>query len=242
MYINDAFDKLQTAVGKPFHEFLSNDIAIEYWNKGRVGQALEAFIGLRQGNHITDFVDGEMKTNSVGTLKTTQKYCSKYGWGPKETMALRSITGVFDDMVSNSPTPFKDSGFWKKSKTLLYVPINRDAGKNNPHLWFIPGIFLLDFYWDEDIQWALGGDYDDICSTLRHQCLTQEFITNVTGKNGYLQCRLKDSKNKNGTYNPIFSKTFQRYVSKTNYSLWFRELFMKDIIDGEIPSLRVAIA
>ena len=91
-------------------------------NKGGVGQFIEKLIGLKNTNALTDFSDGELKTNKADT-----------DGAPLETMFISQISSNFDQLISDQIS-FEDSWIYQKIKNLLYVPICKVD--NNPDKWY----------------------------------------------------------------------------------------------------------
>lgn len=90
-------------------------------NKGGVGQFIEK-IGLNNTSALTDFADGELKTNKADT-----------DGAPLETMFISQISSNFDQLISDQIS-FEDSWIYQKIKNLLYVPICKVD--NNPDQWY----------------------------------------------------------------------------------------------------------
>nr|WP_188214096.1 MutH/Sau3AI family endonuclease [Neisseria subflava] len=91
-------------------------------NKGGVGQFIEKLIGLKNTNALTDFSDGELKTNKADKDSA-----------PLETMFISQISSNFDQLISDQIS-FEDSWIYQKIKNLLYVPICKVD--NNPDKWY----------------------------------------------------------------------------------------------------------
>ena len=91
-------------------------------NKGGVGQFIEKLIGLENTNALTDFSDGELKTNKADA-----------DGAPLETMFISQISSNFDQLISDQIS-FEDSWIYQKIKNLLYVPICKVD--NNPDQWY----------------------------------------------------------------------------------------------------------
>ena len=80
MLLNEALPSLQGVIGIPFGELFENLPIDLTTNKGNVGQLLLLHIGLVLDSQLTDFDDGELKTNKA----------DPHG-NPKETMFLSLI-------------------------------------------------------------------------------------------------------------------------------------------------------
>lgn len=72
---------------------------------------------------MTDFVDGEPKTNKADTDSA-----------PLETMFISQISSNFDQLISDQIS-FGDSWIYQKIKNLLYVPICKVG--NDSDQWYI---------------------------------------------------------------------------------------------------------
>ncbi len=179
--------------------------------KGRTGQLMEIVLGLKNTNATLDFVDGELKTNK----------CDKYG-KPMETMFITQISTIIDDLVSEKD--FYGTHLYRKISNLLYVPINKEG---TPSEWVILPYAHVNL--DEDkykeLRTQLESDYYSICRQLKTHIETSSDGYIHTSSGTYIQIRSKDSK----PYSPIFSSTYDRYVSNKNHAFYFKKEFIRYI-------------
>lgn len=212
MRLEDAKSKLEQIINKPLGTWMSpsdlNGIKI---NKGKSGQLLEIALGLQNTSHKLDFIDGELKTNK----------CDRYG-NPLETMFITQISESIDDLLQERP--FERSRIYTKISNLLYVPISKDG---SPEQWFfLPYTHInLNSPQHRTLKDALERDYYSICRQLKHHIETSSDGYIHTSNGEFIQIRSKDSK----PYHPIFSNTYNRYVSNKNHAFYFKKEFMRYI-------------
>ena len=212
MKIKEALPILDNFVGVKFGELFSNlpsDIRI---NKGNVGQLLLLKIGLKLDSKLTDFEDGELKTNK-----------SDSSGFPLETMFITQISRNIDTLVSKVPLEFTESNLYKKIKRLVYLPVCKEA--DDIEEWFFVSMFDYDLENEKNLKKILNRDYDQICKKLKFDIENSEdgFIHTSSGQ--FIQVRSKDSK----PYHPIYSKEYNRYISNKNHAFYFKKDFMKYI-------------
>lgn len=214
---------LKSEYQKKFPEYLPYNMKI---NKGGVGQFLENLIGLKNSNTLTDFSDGELKTNKVDNLGK-----------PLETMFISQISNFFDDLISDSLS-FNNSWIYKKICNMLYVPICK-MGDNTDH-WYIQSAYHIYIDKNSNLYNILEKDFLNIRQNLKAhiETSTDGFIHTSNGH--FIQIRSKDSKRSDGAYNPIYSKIYNRYVSNKNHAFYFKKEFMNAVIAREIESIKVA--
>lgn len=212
MLLEDAKSKLDNLVGKDFKEiFTENELKDIIKNKGKSGQLLEIALGLKNTSATLDFEDGELKTNKCNLDSK-----------PLETIFITQITSIIDDLITEKN--FYETHLYKKLKNILYVPV---AKEGNPEKWqFLQPIHIqLDNPIFKSIKKQLEEDYYSICKQL---------VTHIeTSKDGYIhtsngkliQIRSKDSK----PYHPIYSKTYERYISNKNHAFYFKKDFVAEI-------------
>lgn len=210
MKLKDAQNKINKIANIPFSELLSPEqlegITV---NKGKAGQLLELTIGLNLSNSTLDFEDGELKTNKCDTFQK-----------PLETMFITQISQMIDDLLNEQD--FYESILYKKLKNLLYVPICKVG---SPRDWFFfPSIHVqLDSPEYAALKQQLEIDYYTICRKLNEHIKTTGNIHTSNGE--FIQIRSKDSK----PYSPIFSNTYNTYISNKNHAFYFKKEFMKYI-------------
>ena len=179
-------------------------------NKGGVGQFIEKLIGLNNTNALTDFADGELKTNKADT-----------DGAPLETMFISQISSNFDQLISDQIS-FEDSWIYQKIKNLLYVPICKVG--NDPDQWYIQSAYHVQINEEGELFRQLADDFTQIKSKL---------LSDINSGNGYIhtssgvfiQIRSKDSK----PYHPIFSVQYDRDISNKNHAFYFKKEFMQKV-------------
>lgn len=234
MKLTDAYPFLEENKGKPLGVLLS-----EYQekypnylpcsmkiNKGGVGQFLELLIGLKNTSSPTDFSDGELKTNKVDA---TGK--------PLETMFISQISSQFDELIDENKQ-FSESWVYRKIRNMLYVPICK-AGDSHDN-WYIQAAYHIQLDKNPELHAQLDLDFKKIRQQLKSHIKTSRdgFIHTSNGE--FMQIRSKDSKRKDGHYNPIFSKTCARYVSNKNHAFYFKKTFMDALRSGGLDAKQVA--
>ena len=121
------------------------------------------------------------------------------------TQLRHTLTEVFNK------TPFNQSKLGIKISRTLYVAFDRDNNflgtathtKTNP---------------------LIEQDYNDICDFIRNTKTLHTF----TGRNGILQIRTKDSKDRNGNYHPI--KWEGKEISNKGYAFYLTGRYTKSLI------------
>ena len=93
MKLSEAYPICKKAVNQPFKK-LFNDFSKEeiILNKGKVGQLMEKYCGLKLSNTNQDFEDGELKTSEI-----------------KESTQITMITEWIDDIIHPKDTRKKIS-------------------------------------------------------------------------------------------------------------------------------------
>ncbi len=145
-------------------------------NKGARGQLIETALGIPNSSKLTDLVDGELKTFTVGeTIAVTQlKHC---------------LSEIIEDKVD-----FNSSKVGKKLKQTIYVGFTR----SNDYV----GTEMLNQELHPEHYQQLSEDYDFICNSIRTLFDAGKQLGTITGPNGLLQIRTKASKT-NGVYVPL---------------------------------------
>jgi len=210
MLLEQAWNSLQPIIGKRFRDLFQDlpDDLIK--NKGHTGQLLLHKIGLPLDTKLTDFEDGELKTNKS----------DEFG-NPLETMFITQISTQIDNLLANPPQKFEESNLYKKIRRLIFLPICKSAPINED--WFFVSVHLVDLDSDRNLKSQLEEDYYTICDQLRKSVVNSldGFIHTSNGK--FLQVRSKDGK----PYNPIYSEEFGRYISNKNHAFYFKKEFMR---------------
>ena len=209
MTITEGTKRARALIGTTFR--------IDAKNKGAVGQDVERAVGLALSPKTLDFADGEMKAfrvNKNGRLSGT--------------IALSQIGSSQIDTLLNSPDLWETRFGKKASKILLvlYQKVSRDEvqirnvllfDSSDPRFADIRNSMEQDF---SDIAWMVGNDITVSTDGKMH-----------TASGKYMQIRTKDSKDKKtGSYHPIYSKLFGRYVSDKNFAFYLRRSFLDDIV------------
>jgi DNA mismatch repair protein MutH len=218
MTLNEALPLLEKACGKPFRELFAGHPEDLRTNKGHAGQLLLKYIGLKLDCNLCDFEDGELKTN---------KACPDSS--PRETMFITQISEQFNTLVCDEAVKFEDSYLFKKIRNIVYLPIVKDS--ENAGDWYCTRCVHIQAEPGSRLFEKLKADYERICIGLKDHILTSDdgFIHTTNGPY-YIQVRSKDSK----PYHPIFSKTFNRYISDKNHAFYFMKPFMLDALAGRL--------
>lgn len=211
MRLEEAKARLDKVVNIPFCQLFSGTSNEWVINKGKAGQALEIVLGLQNTPNPLDFEDGELKTNK----------CDRTG-NPQETVFIAQILSVIDEMLAKRP--FQETHLFKKISNILYVPVCKEGAPKN---WmFLPPIHVNTHTTKfAPLLQIWSNDYYSICEQLkRHiETSTDGFIHTSNGM--HIQVRSKDAK----PYHPIYSKTYNRYVSNKNHAFYFQKQFVTDI-------------
>ena len=220
MKLEQALGQLITLCGRSIDSIIEDLNEDRRINKGRVGQLLELYIGLKLGTNHTDFEDAELKTNKV-----------RPDGKPRETIFLTQISRDIDTMVSTSPVPFERSQLYTKIKKLVIVPVIKDGPEKD---WMFGHIYLIDLDNEVKLLSQLREDYDSVVRQLNHHTSTASDRFIHTSSGNYLQVRSKDSK----PYHPIYSKSLNRYISDKNHAFYFKWEFMLHLRE-EGPRYRI---
>lgn len=219
MKLEDALPVLRDACNKPLRELFINHPEDLRTNKGNVGQLLLKYIGLSLDSNLCDFENGELKTNKT-----------KANGEPAETMFITQISEIIDELVALNPKPFAESNLYKKIQNLVFLPVVKDAKDVGD--WCFLDVCHVQMPVGSDLFLKMEADYNSICTQLRNfiQTSPDGFIHTSNGVNGFIQVRSKDAKSgPNKVYHPIFSKTFNRYVSNKNHAFYFKKEFMREV-------------
>ena len=147
-------------------------------NKGKRGQLLELALGIANTSKLTDCVDGELKSFTQG-----------------ESIAVTQLKHILPQIFANIPIYRTKLGI--KTQQTLFVGFDRD---NN----FIGSTTLTPESDPKHFE-QLEQDFHDICDAILDAYYDKKELHTVTGRNGLLQIRTKDSKYK-GKYHPIIWK------------------------------------
>ena len=209
MLLNDAHKKLINLKGKTVGEILTQfESRIKEFkiNKGGIGQMILLYLGLPLDSKLTDFDDGELKTNKT----------DKDG-NSKETIFITQISSIIDELIGEKSKDFFQSNLFKKIKNVALVGICKDDKdfKN----WKFTYFYTFSFEKNKKLFNEFNNDYKTICEQLKNHIKTSKdnFIHTSNGK--YIQVRSKDSK----PYHPIYSKKFEKYISNKNHAFYFKK-------------------
>jgi hypothetical protein len=145
-------------------------------NKGSRGQLLETALGIPNSSNLKDLVDGELKTFTVG-----------------ESIAVTQLKHCLSEIIEDGVT-FTESKVGEKLSQTIYVGFTRA----NDYV----GTAVLNPETHPEHYQELAEDYTFICDAIRRAFNVESELHTVTGPNGLLQIRTKDSKIK-GKYHPI---------------------------------------
>ena len=192
MLLNQSLTKLKKLKGKTVGNLLSefkSDIKEFKINKGGIGQMLLLYLGLPLDSKLTDFDDGELKTNKT----------DKNG-NSKETIFITQISSIIDELISDNPKNFYQSNLFKKIKNVALVGICKDD--KNYNNWKFTYFYNFNYQHNKELFEEFNNDYITLCDQLKRHIETSEdkFIHTSNGK--FIQIRSKDSK----PYHAIFSK------------------------------------
>lgn len=212
MKLEEACARFNNLAGIRFEKIFSPaDMNMIIINKGKTGQLLELSLGMHLSSTNLDFEDGELKTNK----------CDARG-NPKETVFITQISSVIDELIQERP--FEQTHLYEKISNILYVPVCKDG---NPKDWmFLPSIHIdLASPRFAELKAIWRSDYYSICSQLKYHIehSSDGFIHTSNGL--HIQVRSKDSK----PYHPIYSNSYNRYVSNKNHAFYFQKQFVYDI-------------
>ena len=121
------------------------------------------------------------------------------------TQLRHTLTEVFNK------TPFNQSKLGIKISRTLYVAFDR---QNN----------FLGTATHTETNPLIEEDYNDICDYIRNT----KTLNTFTGRNGILQIRTKDSKDRNGNYHPIFWEGQQ--LSNKGFAFYLTGRYAKTIV------------
>ena len=170
-------------------------------NKGKRGQLLELALGIANTSKLTDCVDGELKSFTQG-----------------ESIAVTQLKHILPQIFANIPIYRTKLGI--KTQQTLFVGFDRD---NN----FIGSTTLTPESDPKHFE-QLEQDFHDICDAILDAYYDKKELHTVTGRNGLLQIRTKDSKDKNGNYHPIIWKGQQ--LSNKGFAFYLTGKYAKTIV------------
>ena len=169
-------------------------------NKGKRGQLLELALGIANTSKLTDCVDGELKSFTQG-----------------ESIAVTQLKHILPQIFENIPIYRTKLGI--KTQQTLFVGFDRD---NN----FIGSTTLTPESDPKHFE-QLEEDFHDICDAILTAYYDKKELHTVTGRNGLLQIRTKDSKYK-GKYHPIIWKGQQ--LSDKGFAFYLTGKFGRELL------------
>ena len=146
-------------------------------NKGSRGQLIEKALGLPNSSKLTDLVDGEIKSYTVG-----------------QTIAVTQVKHCLPDIIDGT-VEFEDSKVGQKLAQTIYVAFT----KNNDYV----GTKVVNAELDPQHYQELAEDYGYIAAQIKAAYATGSALHTITGPNNLLQIRTKASKNTAGEYTPL---------------------------------------
>ena len=126
-----------------------------------------------------------------------------------ESIAVTQLRHTLPEVMNK--TPFNKSKLGIKIARTLYVAFDRD---NN----------FLGTATHTETDKLLEEDYNDICEFVR----SAKNLHTFTGRNGILQIRTKDSKDRNGNYHPI--KWEGKEISNKGFAFYLTGKYAKGIV------------
>ena len=169
-------------------------------NKGKRGQLLELALGIANTSKLTDCVDGELKSFTQG-----------------ESIAVTQLKHILPQIFANIPIYRTKLGI--KTQQTLFVGFDRD---NN----FIGSTTITPESDPKHFE-QLEQDFHDICDAILDAYYDKKELHTVTGRNGLLQIRTKDSKYK-GKYHPIIWKGQQ--LSDKGFAFYLTGKFGRELL------------
>ena len=169
-------------------------------NKGKRGQLLELALGIANTSKLTDCVDGELKSFTQG-----------------DYIAVTQLKHILPQIFANIPIYRTKLGI--KTQQTLFVGFDRD---NN----FIGSTTLTPESDPKHFE-QLEQDFHDICDAILDAYYDKKELHTVTGRNGLLQIRTKDSKYK-GKYHPIIWKGQQ--LSDKGFAFYLTGKFGRELL------------
>ena len=169
-------------------------------NKGKRGQLLELALGIANTSKLTDCVDGELKSFTQG-----------------ESIAVTQLKHILPQIFANIPIYRTKLGI--KTQQTLFGGFDRD---NN----FIGSTTLTPESDPKHFE-QLEQDFHDICDAILSAYYDKKELHTVTGRNGLLQIRTKDSKYK-GKYHPIIWKGQQ--LSDKGFAFYLTGKFGRELL------------
>lgn len=168
------------AIQQTLHTFDWSSLKNPDKNKGMRGQMLELALGIPNSSALTDLIDGELKTFTVG-----------------ESIACTQLLHCLPEIVGG--VSFIESKLGRKMSQTIYVGFS----KNNDY----KGSITLNKNTHPEHYIQLEEDYNFISSMIVGALQNKSELTTITGPNKLLQIRTKASKGKKGCYKPLIYNT-----------------------------------
>jgi DNA mismatch repair protein MutH len=215
MLLKQSLNKLQNLKGATIEEILSkfnSNIKEFKINKGGIGQMLLLYLGLPLDSKLTDFEDGELKTN-----KTDENGKSK------ESIFITQISTLIDELICETPKDFYSSNLFKKIKNVVMLGVCKD--NTDPNKWFFTYYYNFSYEKNKKLYEQFESDYNSICIQLKAHILNSNDGFIGTSNGNHIQIRTKDTK----PYHPIYSKLMKKKISNKNYAFYFKAKFTKHL-------------
>ena len=151
-------------------------------NKGYRGQILEKNLGLKNCSDLTDFVDGELKTVTIG-----------------QSNAITSLGHVLAEIIE-SKVDFKNSKLYEKIKHIVWSIYDKKGEliKNT----------MVSSCENAELHEKIKQDYYFIADEIRKRYKNRTELDTINGPNNILQIRTRASKVR-GSYIPLVYKGFK---------------------------------
>ena len=146
-------------------------------NKGDRGQDFETALGIKNGSDLTDLIDGELKSFTIG-----------------QTIAVTQLQHCLSQIIDES-AEFEESKVYAKLKQTIYAGFDRDGN-------FLNSKTINEANSPKHYQ-ELAEDYGYISAQIKAAYVTGTEVHTITGPNKLLQIRTKASKNSKGNYTPL---------------------------------------
>jgi len=206
--INEFREMLKPAYIKPGREeifkkldTLKNKQPLPGKNKGYRGQILEKNLGLKNCSDLTDFVDGELKTVTIG-----------------QSNAITSLGNNLDEIIE-SKVDFKNSQLYEKIKHIVWSIYDKKGEliKNT----------MVSSCENAELHEKLIQDYDFIADEIRKRYKNRTELGTINGPNDILQIRTKASKVQ-GSYIPLVYKGFK--LKDKYMAFYYKANYIKNLV------------
>jgi DNA mismatch repair protein MutH len=170
-------------------------------NKGYRGQILEKTLGLKNCSDLTDFVDGELKTVTIG-----------------QSNAITSVGHLLDEIIE-AKVDFENSKLYEKIKNIVWAIYDKKGEliKNT----------MVSSCENTELQEKLIQDYNFIADEIRTRYKNRTELGTINGPNDILQIRTKASKVR-GSYIPLVYKGFK--LKDKYMAFYYKANYIKNLI------------